>query len=255
MERILAGKGSTYRPLPDNAGVTTGTLHLDARFPVRQLYLATSKLERTVTLNLGDAAAPFQSFDLFDGTMYASNGLAEAEYLNALPAERQAEERQQLTLVKPTADGTYTFTVAADSFPVVYVGPLKDGGAHDVSFTTGAPVQIVEGLDALAPLSLGATTEGVLNSFDSERGYTIALRKGQAINTKLAAPMGSLAVSIEGPGIDPAGGTPGTFTLTDETPFAGSSLDVRFTAPADGTFTIYVVGQEDVLVGYRLTVS
>ena len=255
VERILAGKGSTYRPLPDNAGVITGTLHLDARFPVRQLYLATSKLERTVTLKLSDAAAPFQSFDLFDGTMYASNGLAEAEYLNALPAERQAEERQQLTLVKPTADGTYTFTVAADSFPVVYVGPLKDGGAHDVSFTTGAPVQIVEGLDALAPLSLGATTEGVLNSFDSERGYTIALRKGQAINTKLAAPMGSLAVSIEGPGIDPAGGTPGTFTLTDETPFAGSSLDVRFTAPADGTFTIYVVGQEDVLVGYRLTVS
>ena len=253
--RILAGNGSAYRPLPNSAGVTAGTLRLDARFPIRQLYLATSKLERSVTLKLSDAAAPFQAFDLFDGTMYATNGLAEADYLNALPAERQAEERQQLTLVKPGADGTYTFTVAADAYPVVYVGPFKDAGAHDVAFVTSAPVQIVDGLDAVAPLTLGATTEAVVNSFDSEHGYTIALRKGQVIDTKLVAPMGSLAVSIEGPGVDPAGDTPGAFTQTDETPFAGSTLDARFTAPADGTFTIYVFGQDDVLVGYRLTVS
>ena len=255
VQRIIDGKGSAYRTFPGGTGaVSKGTIKVDARTPIGELYLPPAAQERKLTLKLSDASAPFQSYDTLDGTMYATNGLAEAEYLNALPAERQAEERGQLAIVAPGADGSYTFTVAADGQAIVTVGPYKDTGAHEITFDVNLAMHLVEGLDTLAPLTLGAKVEGVLNSFDSQRGYSLDMRKGQTIDLALAAPMGLLALSIDGPGVDPTGDTPGSFTETDETPFEGSMADAKFTAPADGTYRVYVICEDDALVGYRLTV-
>ena len=255
VQRIIEGKGSTYRTLPAGAGsVSKGTIKVDARTPIGELYLPPSAQERTVTLRLSDASAPFQSYDTLDGTMYATNGLAEAEYLNALPAERRAEERGQLAIVAPAADGSYTFSVAADGQAIVTVGPYKDAGAHEVTFEVNLAMHLVEGLDTLGPLTLGVKVEGVVNSFDNQRGYSLDMRKGQTIDLALAAPMGLLGLSIDGPGVDPTGETPGSFTETDETSFEGSTADAKFTAPADAAYRVYVICEDDILVGFRLIV-
>ena len=115
-------------------------------------------------------------------------------------------------------------------------------------------VHLVEGLDTLTPLTLGTKVEGVVNSFDSQRGYSLDMHKGQTIDLALAAPMGLLGLSIDGPGVDPTGDTPGSFTETDETPFEGSTANAKFTAPADGAYRVYVICEDDILVGFRLIV-
>lgn len=253
---IAEGKGSDYRSLPTGRGETTGTLSLDEGHPVRFLYVPPSSRDRSMTLSLGDAAAPFQLFDLFDYSTYATNGLAEAAYIASLPADEQASAREDLgEVVTPDPSGTYTFTVPADAYSMVVVGPFADAPApRTVAWTAGLALLPVDG-PGVRSARVGDEVEGVLNSFDSEHAYAVDLTKGQRLPLRLVAPLGELGLSVDGPGMDASGDTPGSYADAIETPFEGSTAETEFVAPADGRFVVSVFGYDAVLTSYRLSIG
>lgn len=253
---IAEGRGSEYRSLPTTPGATTGTLRLDEAHPVRFLYVPPSSRERTMTFELGEPGTPFQLFDLFDFTTYATNGLAEASYIAALPPEEQEQARADLgDVVSPDPSGTYAVTVPPDVYAMVAVGPFPGApAARTVTYTSGVALVPVDG-PPVRPVQLGDEVEGVLNNFDNEHAYTVDLQQGQRLPLRLVAPLGQLGLAVEGPGVDEAGDTPGSYADSVETPFEGSSAELSFVAPAAGRFTVYVFNNDYVLTGYRLSIG
>lgn len=253
---IVDGKGSSYRTLPQGAAAPTGTVRLDDSRPTRQLYLPASTAERPVSLAL-PAGVPFVAYDLFEFTDVATNALAEEAFIATLPADQQAEARADLgPVVTPDAEGRYAFTVPADVYLIVRLGPFADvAPPRDVTYAMDPAPVVVEGLDPVRPITPGTELEGVLNEFDNEHLFSLDLRQGQRVALELVAPAGALGYSIDGPGVDPTGDTDGSYQEATESAFAGSLAAGEFVAPADGRFTLYVFNADYLLVSYRLSIT
>ena len=113
----------------------------------------------------------------------------------------------------------------------------------------------VDGFDGVRTVRSGDQIESVLDSLDSEHAFVVDLAKGQRLPLLLVAPLGQLALAVEGPGVDANGDTPGAYTEGIETPFDGTTARTTFVAPADGRFTVYVFSNDYVLTAYRLNVG
>ena len=254
IDRIKAGKGSDYHPLPNSASDTKATLAFGSPDEVHAIYVPASPGERKVHLAIPDTCA-WEIVSLL-GDLVAIDKARVNEIAGTdtkVPGDTTAGGLlpQGLTVSTPISPGQWDVTLPADTGVILSIGTTVAAG-ETITLGSSAPFVSLADTDQDKPIAIGASATGIIDTYEDNDSYVIQLAVGDKISIAASSPQGDVDYAVVAPGETLANAqfvTDGGGGLYD--------LDAKgtYTATVAGPHHIYVVHGDDVATGYRLTVS
>jgi S1-C subfamily serine protease len=245
MARIRGGHDSGWEPVPREASTHEAAFTVADRGDARMLYFPATDDDRRLKVTVAgpDALVELDDVDL---TTLDLNQVAH-DVDRALDPEGAADLPEP---VAPGPDGSYTFDLEAGYPALLAVGSVRPGGAA-ISVTASEPFTVVRGDPRPATIEVGDTATGAVAGYGMEP-FDLSLEAGDTVELTAASATGDLALTILGPGVDPAhapafdDGGGGIFDL---------DATGTFTAPQTGVYRIRLYPADVISTSYRLTVT
>lgn len=251
VDRIIAGKGSDWRPAPRDAKERSASFRMAGSSDYRILYFPATDDARRVTVGL-DAPRPLVELDDVGLYPLAWNEAAYERNLSDGGATGDGSEEDLPEPTEPDPDGRWTFELEAGYPAMLYVGTDVDEETP-LKVTTTQPFAVVAGDPEPTPLEAGGDpVEGTLGYLDSVSVSEIDLEEGDRVDILASSAIGDVAFTMVAPGdtlddseeVDDGGG--GLF---------GLDAQDTYTATETGTYELWVYQVEGVATDYRLQVD
>ena len=245
--RIKSGKGSDYHPLPTKATDTTTSLVFGSPDDVRVVYLPSAVAERKVHLTIPETCT--WEIDTLAGDLVAIDKARVSQI--AAGGSTAGIVPQGLTVSTPSGPGQWDVTLPANSAYILGIGTTVPAG-ETISLASSEPFVSLTDTDQDKVITIGSKSTGIIDTYEDSDSYVITLAVGDKIDITAASPQGDVDYAIVAPGE-----TLGNATFVTDGGGGLYDLDAHgtYSATVAGPHHIYVVHNDDVATGYRLTVA
>ena len=260
IDRLRAGNGSPYHPIPERGDRTEHALHLEPDVG-QVLIIPAASSARKLHLSLTGSPTPAIDVSDLDGNTLAINTeylVVGAQFGLPITPEQVAaggssldQLLKQFGLPSPsTVPGVMDLDIEPNAAIVITIGTTGDT-AQDVNATLSIPAAFVEQNAAARPIKVDDHLDGVIDSFENADVFRLTLRAGERVEIEVAAPnafIGFAFVKPRQPFRD-AENVDGV-----DTGPVGTEAKRSFTAEAAGDYLVEVYTAQPNAAGYVIEV-